>query len=70
MSAPKHNRFLGESAEFERLLAESLSQAGWGVDRQPKFADGQLDSVAKYRGKKYVFELKVSSDQVQAPCQA
>jgi hypothetical protein len=32
------------------------------VDRQPKFADSQPDLVARHRGKKYVFELKVSSE--------
>lgn len=62
MPESNQNRSLGRSSEFERLLAQILSQAGWRVDRQPKFADGQLDLVAKRGGKKYVFELKVSSE--------
>jgi hypothetical protein len=62
MSAPNHNRSLGKSAEFERLLAQILSQAGWRVDHQPKLADDQPDLVAQRGGKKYVFELKVSSE--------
>jgi hypothetical protein len=62
MSAPSHNRSLGKAAEFERLLAQVLSQAGWRVDQQPKFADSQPDLVAKRGGKKYIFELKASSE--------
>ena len=62
MPAQNHNRPLGRSAEFEHLLAEIFRQAGWRVDRQPKLANGQPDLVAQHRGKKYVFELKVSSD--------
>src|SRR5216684_1222030 len=62
MPVPNHNRSLGRAAEFERLLAEIFRQAGWRVDRQPKLADGQPDLVARHGGKKYVFELKVSSE--------
>jgi len=62
MSAPNHNRSLGRAGEFERLLAQILSQAGWRVDQQPKFADSQPDLVAKRGGKKYIFELKASSE--------
>jgi Holliday junction resolvase len=62
MPAPNHSRSLSRSDEFERRLAESLGQAGWRVDRQPKLADAQPDLVARHGRKKYVFELKVSSE--------
>lgn len=62
MPAPNHNRSLGRAAEFAQLLAEIFRQAGWRVDRQPKVSDSQPDLVAQHRGKKYVFELKVSSE--------
>jgi hypothetical protein len=62
MPAPNHNRSFGRAAEFERLLAEIFRQAGWRVDRHPKAADNHLDMVAQHGGKKYVFELKVSSE--------
>ena len=62
MSAPNHNRSLGKAGEFERLLAQVLSQAGWRVDQQPKFADSQPDLVARRGGKRYIFELKASSE--------
>ncbi len=62
MPAPNHNRPLGRAAEFEHLLAEILRQAGWRVDRQPKVAGSQYDLVAKHAGRKYIIELKVSSE--------
>jgi hypothetical protein len=62
MPALKHNRTPDRSAEFERLLAEIFSRAGWRLDRQPKITDGQPDLVAQRGGKRYVFELKVSSE--------
>jgi hypothetical protein len=62
MSAPNHNRSLSRAAEFEHLLAEIFRQAGWRVDRPPKPADGQPGLVARHGRKKYVFELKVSSE--------
>ena len=62
MPVSNHNRSLGRSSEFEHLLAEIFRQAGWRVDRQPKLADGQPDWVAKHRNKRYVIELKVSSE--------
>jgi hypothetical protein len=62
MLAPNRNRSQGRFSEFEHLLAEAFRRAGWRVDRQPKIADSQSDLVARHGGKKYLIELKVSSE--------
>jgi hypothetical protein len=62
MSAHNHNPSPGRVAEFEYLLAEIFRQAGWRVDQQPKVAESPPDLVAKHGGKRYVIELKVSSE--------
>ncbi len=62
MPAFNANRAAGRGAEFEHLLAEIFRRAGWRVDRQPKHGDSRRDLVAHHGHKKYVIEVKVSSE--------
>ena len=57
-SHPAHDR----SAQFEALLAEILRRRGWRVHSQSRMADRQNDLIANHGRKKYVIELKVSSE--------
>ena len=47
--------------EFEALVADLFRRAGWSVHAQPSF-DSQADVVAESAGKKYVIEIKWSSE--------
>ena len=62
MTAPNHHRSLRRLSEFEHLLTEIFRRAGWRVDRQPKVADSPPDLVVEHGGKKYLIELKVTSE--------
>jgi hypothetical protein len=47
--------------EFEALVADLFRRAGWSVHAQPNF-DSQADVVAESAGKKYVIQIKRSSE--------
>ncbi len=51
-----------KEAEFRGLLAGAFRQAGWRVMRQPRAGGVQPYLVAEHAGKKYVIELKRSSE--------
>ncbi len=51
-----------KEAEFESLLADVFRRAGWKVIRQPPSPDRRIDLVVDSGEKKYVIELKRSSE--------
>jgi len=57
-SHPAH----GRAAQFEALLAEILQRQGWRVHSQSRIVDSQSDLIANRGRKKYVIELKASSE--------
>jgi hypothetical protein len=49
-------------AEFESMLANTFRKKGWRVDRRRSAKDLGVDLVLDRDGKKYIVELKVSSE--------
>jgi hypothetical protein len=53
-----HNK----EAQAESLVAEMFRQAGWKVREQPRANDRRSDLLVEHGGKKYVIEIKRSSE--------
>jgi len=59
---PVADRGVRAGDEFERILAEVLRKAGWRVHRHPAIGDMRADIIAESDGRKYVVEVKASSE--------
>ncbi|MBZ5659883.1 MAG: restriction endonuclease [Acidobacteriia bacterium] len=57
-----YQRVRPKEAEFESLLVDVFRHAGWKVMRQPKGPDRGIDLVVDSGEKKYIIELKRSSE--------
>lgn len=53
---------LDKEAEVESLVADVFRQGGWKVLEQPRIEEGRPDLVAEHAGKKYIVEIKRSSE--------
>lgn len=51
-----------KEAEVESLVAEVFRRGGWKVRKEPEFGEGKPDLIAEHAGKKYVIEIKRSSE--------
>src|SRR6266850_626422 len=51
-----------KEAQVESLVAEVFRQGGWRVLEQPVIGDGKPDLLAEHASKKYVIEIKRSSE--------
>jgi hypothetical protein len=51
-----------KEAEVEGLVAEVFRGGGWKVSKEPNVGDGKPDLIAEHAGKKYVIEIKRSSE--------
>ncbi len=51
-----------KEAQVESLVAEVFRNGGWRVFEQPVAGQGKADLIAEYAGKKYVVEIKRSSE--------
>lgn len=59
---PVADRAVRSSAEFESILADVFRKAGWRVQRALRVGDMVADLIIDAGRKKYVIELKVSSE--------
>ncbi len=59
---PIVDRAVRASAEFESILADVFRKAGWRVQRELRVGDMLADLIIDAGRKKYVIELKVSSE--------
>jgi hypothetical protein len=62
MSLPNQDGSRHKGAEFESLVADLFRRAGWKVVRQPASLDRGADLVVDSGERKYVIELKRSSE--------
>jgi Restriction endonuclease len=62
MSRPNQDAMRSKQAEFEALVANMFRRAGWNVVRQPSAQYQRLDLIADSGEKKYVVEVKQSSE--------
>lgn len=60
MPEPQQNRSV-RGSQFEHLLAEMFRRAGWRVRRE-EIAGGRPDLLVEHGSRKYLIELKVSSE--------
>ncbi|PYU60037.1 MAG: hypothetical protein DMG55_12075, partial [Acidobacteria bacterium] len=51
-----------KEAQVESLVAEVFRRGGWKVREEPDAGDGKPDLIAEHGGKKYVIEIKRSSE--------
>lgn len=51
-----------KEAQVESLVAEVFRRGGWKVREEPDAGDGKPDLIAEHAGKKYVIEIKRSSE--------
>src|ERR1700686_4685538 len=51
-----------KEAQVESLMAELFRQGGWRTLEQPGVGDGKPDLIAEHAGKKYVIEIKHTSE--------
>ena len=51
-----------KEAQVESLVAEVFRNGGWRVFEQPDAGQGKADLIAEHSGKKYVIEIKRSSE--------
>jgi hypothetical protein len=51
-----------KEAQVESLVAEVFRRGGWKVQQEPDAGDGKPDLIAEHAGKKYVIEIKRSSE--------
>jgi hypothetical protein len=51
-----------KEAQGESLVAEVFRRGGWKVREEPDSGDGKPDLIAEHAGKKYVIEIKRSSE--------
>ena len=59
---PVADRAVRASAEFESILVDVFRKAGWRVQRALRVGDMEADLIIDAGRKKYVIELKVSSE--------
>ena len=52
----------GKKAEVESLVADVFRRGGWKVRQQPEVGDARPDLLAEHAGKRYVVEIKRSSE--------
>src|SRR5260370_29491512 len=52
----------GSGAEFENMLREVFRKAGWRVRRPPSVPDSGADLVLDGKGKRYIVQLKTTSE--------
>jgi DNA-binding transcriptional ArsR family regulator len=62
MARPDQDPMRPKQAEFEALIANVFRRAGWNVMRQPPAQDQRVDLIADSGEKKYVIEVKQSSE--------
>lgn len=53
-----HNK----QAQFESLVVGVFRKGGWRIFEQPRIEKGRPDLIAEHGGKKYIFEIKRSSE--------
>jgi len=53
---------LDKEAELKSLVADVFRQSGWKLLEQPRIEEGRPDLVAEHAGKKYIVEIKRSSE--------
>jgi len=51
-----------KGAQVESLVAEVFRRGGWKVREQPDAGDGKPDLIAEHAGKKFIIEIKRSSE--------
>lgn len=51
-----------KEAQVDSLVADVFRRDGWKVRQEPNAGDGKPDLVAEHAGKKYVIEIKHSSE--------
>jgi hypothetical protein len=51
-----------KEAQVESLVAEVFRRGGWKVRKKPDVGDGKPDLIAEHAGRKYVIEIKRSSE--------
>lgn len=62
MPRPNQDAIRPKHSEFEALIANMFRRAGWNVVRQPPAQDQRVDLIADSGEKKYVIEVKQSSE--------
>lgn len=51
-----------KEAQVESLVAEVFRRSGWELREEPDAGEGKSDLIAEHAGKKYVIEIKRSSE--------
>jgi hypothetical protein len=62
LSESAKRRLMSIGVQVESLVAEVIRRGGWKVREEPDAGDGKPDLFAEHGGKKYVIEIKRSSE--------
>jgi hypothetical protein len=62
MLEPPPNNSRVKNAELNSLVADVFRKGGWRILKQPRFEKSSPDLIAEYAGRKYIVEIKRSSE--------